>query len=109
MANKRGKRVFIRDQGGVVRFYGDFRDYGDVGGKVEALIPANAKRATTDEKLAQLITAARIADLGRYRGTFFVPAHIRGTDEHRRVEKTYVRAETRLHEIERVAGNPGNG
>ncbi len=32
-------RIYWRDQGGVRRAYADFREYADVGGKREALVP----------------------------------------------------------------------
>ncbi len=55
--------MYTRNQGGVRRYYGDFRDFADVGGSREALIPKGAERATTDEKLAQALAAERIGDL----------------------------------------------
>ena len=39
MPRKRITRVFWRAQGGARRAYGDFRDFADVGGGKEALIP----------------------------------------------------------------------
>jgi integrase len=63
MPKKRGNRLYTREQGGERRYYGDFRDYRDVGGGREALIPRGAERATTDEKLAQALVTARLADL----------------------------------------------
>lgn len=63
MPKARKTRLYTREQGGVVRYYGDFRDFGDVGGKREALIPQGADRATSDEKLAQGLLAARLAEL----------------------------------------------
>jgi hypothetical protein len=44
---KRTSRVYWRDQGGARRAYGDFRDYRDVGGKLEPLVAQGEKRATT--------------------------------------------------------------
>jgi integrase len=68
MPKPRMSRVYVRMQGGVPRYYGDFRDFADVGGSREALIPMGAERATTDEKLAQAIVAERLAELeGRRR------------------------------------------
>lgn len=60
---KQARRLYTRNQGGVARFYADLRDYGDVGGRREALTPKGAKTATTDEALAQALLADRIADL----------------------------------------------
>ena len=63
MPRRRRSYIVQRNQGGVVRYYGDFRPWADVGGKVEALKPKDAPSATTDEKLAQILAAARIAEL----------------------------------------------
>ena len=59
MPKKRKSRIYTREQGGAVRFYGDFRDFGDVGGRREALVPRGADLATTDEKLAVALVAER--------------------------------------------------
>lgn len=68
MPRRRRSRVYSRNQGGAVRYYGDFRDFSDVGGGREALIPSGAEQATTDERLAQLLAARRLTDLeGRRR------------------------------------------
>ena len=45
---KRSGRVKWRQQGGVSRGYGEFRDYADVGGGREALIAPGERLATTD-------------------------------------------------------------
>ena len=47
------------------RFYGDFRDYQDVGGKLEALIPEGARprRATTDHTEAMRCVTRRVDEL----------------------------------------------
>jgi integrase len=63
MAKRTKGRIYARTQGGAVRYYGDFRDFADVGGKREALIPRGAERATSDEKLALALVADRLADL----------------------------------------------
>ena len=60
---KSGKRVFWRTRGGVRRAYGDFRDYVDVGGRQEALVPAGQKRATNDPDVAHALVAARLKEL----------------------------------------------
>jgi integrase len=71
----------VRDQGGETRYYGDFREFKDVGGKREALKPLGAKRATTDRKLAMELITARIAELEgmrrrRQRGEPLRDAHL---------------------------------
>lgn len=55
-------------QGGQRRAYGDFRDYSDVGGRQEALIPPSEARATTDSDVASELVARRVRVLeGRRR------------------------------------------
>jgi len=49
-----------RNQGGETRFYGDFRD---IGGGQHALVPDGAKRATTDELVAQRLLAEKTLEL----------------------------------------------
>ena len=64
MAKKsRRKRLYWRDQGGTTRAYGDFRDFADVGGKREALIPPGAVRATSDPDIAHRLLADRLSEL----------------------------------------------
>ncbi|MCH7564324.1 MAG: hypothetical protein IH968_10930 [Gemmatimonadetes bacterium] len=63
MPKKRTTRVFWRDRGSQRRAYGDFRDYSDVGGGREALIPSGAKSATTDADLATELAAQRVRKL----------------------------------------------
>jgi integrase len=60
-------RIYWRDQGGVRRAYGDFRDYADVGGRQEALIPEGEKRATTDPDVAAMLLARRLRELEELR------------------------------------------
>lgn len=67
MGRRRKTRLYVRHQGGARRFYGDFRDYPDVGGGREALVPAGASFATDDERLAQAIIAQRLAELDGFR------------------------------------------
>lgn len=56
-------RVFWRNQGGEPRAYGNFRDYSDVGGKrKEALIPEDAKQATTDPVIAAALADAKVKE-----------------------------------------------
>lgn len=59
MPRRRRSRVYrMRD-----RCYGDFRDYADVGGKREALIPKGATLATTDADVAEALAVARVKEL----------------------------------------------
>lgn len=61
MARRKTKaRLYWRERGGSRRAYGDFRDYEDVGGKREPLIPVGEKMATTDQDVAQLLIAERV-------------------------------------------------
>lgn len=64
MARKRaGTRIYWRERGNSRRAYGDFRDYRDVGGGQEALIPSGSSAATTDPDVAALLVAQRVKDL----------------------------------------------
>lgn len=56
-------RVYWRYQGTNGRAYGDFRDFSDVGGGREALIPRGALLATTDPVIAQTLASDRLAEL----------------------------------------------
>ena len=47
------------------RYYADFRDFRDVGGKREALKVTGQQRATTDARLAETLAATRLKDLQR--------------------------------------------
>src|SRR5712691_2025349 len=60
---KKEGRLIWRRQGEAVRFYGDFRNYRDVGGGQEALIAPGEKRATTERDVAQKLLAARVEEL----------------------------------------------
>lgn len=77
MPKRRKGRVYWREQGGARRAWGDFRDYADVGGRREPLVPAGERFATTDEATAQVLVARRLAQLeGARRGravTGFAP------------------------------------
>jgi len=70
MARKRrGSRIYWRERGGECRAYGDFRDFSDVGGKLEALKVKGSKVATTDSDIAAQLVADRVKELeGRRRG-----------------------------------------
>ncbi len=68
MARRKGDRLKWRGRGkGPRRAYGDFRDYADVGGEREALIPAGETLATTDEVIARKLLAERLVELERRR------------------------------------------
>ncbi len=59
------------------RYYGDFRDYADVGGGREALKPVGATRGTTDSDEAVSLVAARLAELKELRRQGFTPGDTR--------------------------------
>lgn len=61
--SKKSGRVYARNQGGRTRFYGDFRDFADVGGGQEALTPRGARTATTDRDVARQLAADRVKEL----------------------------------------------
>lgn len=70
MAGKKPKdpaRIFTRNQGGVARYYADFRNFLDVGGGREALVPPRQRRATDDADVAAQLYAARLKELKRKR------------------------------------------
>lgn len=56
-------RIYWRDQGNAKRAYADFRDYADVGGRQEALIPPGERRATSDPDIAAVLVVARLEEL----------------------------------------------
>lgn len=60
---RKNGRIYERKRGGVTRYYGDFRDYADVGGKQEALIPDGARSATSDPDEADELAAERLLEL----------------------------------------------
>lgn len=63
MPRKRTSRLYRRG----ARWYADFRDYADVGGRQEALIPPAEKRATTDSTVAEIILARRLEEFEEQR------------------------------------------
>lgn len=63
MPRRRKSRIYTRNQGGVTRYYADFRDFADVGGGKEALIPPGERLATTDPDIAAALVAARLEEL----------------------------------------------
>ena len=67
MTKKQPKRLYTRNRGGVDRYYADFRDYADVGGRQEALIAPGEKRATTDPDVAAKLLGERLGELERLR------------------------------------------
>ena len=58
-------RIYTRERGGTVRYYGDFRDFKALGGKQEALCPPGSSRATTDLTVARRLVGARLKELQR--------------------------------------------
>lgn len=67
MPRKRKGRVYWRNQGGVRRAYADFRDFADVGGGQEALVPEGEHFATTSEEIAEQLSAQRLIELQKLR------------------------------------------
>jgi integrase len=66
---KQRDRVYCRERGGERRYYADFRDFADVGGGREALLPPGGKVATTDLESARLLADRRLVELdGKRRG-----------------------------------------
>ena len=60
-------RIYTREQGGALRYYGDFRAFSDIGGTQEALVAPGEKMATTDPLVAERLAGDRLADLIRQR------------------------------------------
>jgi integrase len=60
---KRKSRIYWRDQGGARRAWFDGRDYSDVGGKLEPLVPAGERFATIDPDVATQLAAERLQEL----------------------------------------------
>lgn len=56
-------RLLPRSRGGPIRYYADFRDYADVGGKVEKLAPPGQFHATTDFADAKAYAESWLAEL----------------------------------------------
>ncbi len=65
--------------GGERRAYGDFRDYTDVGGKLEALVAPGEKLATRDADTAQAIASARLRQLDGVRRGRMLHGVVRST------------------------------
>jgi integrase len=76
---KRKSRIYWRAS----RAWGDFRDYADAGGRLEALTPAGERLATRDPDIAQALASARLRELdalrrgralhGKAKGTALAP------------------------------------
>jgi integrase len=62
MSPRRG-RIYWRETGNARRAYADFRDYADVGGGREALVPTGQKLATDDSTIAEVLVGRRLEDL----------------------------------------------
>jgi len=56
-------RIKIRFQGGIARYYGEFRDYAPEGGGREALRMEGHVHATTDPDIANILCAQRLVEL----------------------------------------------
>lgn len=56
-------RIYWRERGRELRAYGDFRDFADVGGGQEALIPDGTRSATTDPDIAAELASRRVKEL----------------------------------------------
>ena len=63
MPGKRGARLYKKRR----RWYADFRDFGDVGGRQEALTRKDEHYATKSRKVAVRLAKARLAELQRLR------------------------------------------
>ncbi len=63
MPRKRTSRIYARTRGDTTRFYGDFRDYSDVGGRLEALVAPGEHSATTDKDIAGELATQRVREL----------------------------------------------
>jgi len=60
---KQPQRIYTRHQGGIARFWGDFRNYAAEGGKREPLVPEGQSRATDDAAVAAKLYGDRLAAL----------------------------------------------
>ena len=63
MPKRRRTRLYWRERGGEPRAWGDFRDFTDVGGGREALIPPGESHATTDPLIAEKLIGDRLSEL----------------------------------------------
>jgi integrase len=60
---KAGDRLWARQRGGAVRYYGEFRDFRAEGGRQERLVVPGEKMATADRRLAEQLMRKRLHDL----------------------------------------------
>jgi len=67
MPRKRESRTYWRERGGERRAWADFRDFADVGGRREALVPPDGTMATTDPDVAAELLARRLRELEELR------------------------------------------
>ena len=74
MSKSRTTRIYWRKRLYGVGAYGDFRDYADVGGSQEALVPAGQTRPTADADTATRLVAARLIELETARERLAQPA-----------------------------------
>lgn len=63
MPPRRTSRIYTRTRGGAPRFYGDFRDFSDVGGSREPLVPEGSTVATADPDVAAKLATERVQQL----------------------------------------------
>lgn len=56
MPRKRRSRAYLRGR----RYWGDFRDYISVGGKLESLVPPGERQATMDLDVANKLAGERL-------------------------------------------------
>ncbi|MGH7475101.1 MAG: tyrosine-type recombinase/integrase [Longimicrobiales bacterium] len=73
---KRESRIYTRRRGGQLRYYADFRDFADVGGRQEALRAPHDRVATTDPDIASELASRRLRELEHKRRK----KHILGID-----------------------------
>jgi integrase len=78
------------------RWYADFRDFADVGGGQEALIPDGSRCATKDDELAEVLMARRLMELHERRagGTYGAPTLADYRKHHLEVKAGYRREST---------------
>jgi integrase len=110
MSRSRKTRIYWRERGGERRAYADFRDFADVGGRREALIPPGGSRATDDPVVAEALVGERLKTLqnrrrnkglgltARESGSLgeFAQYHLEEKAEEGRVEETWI-ARAELH------------
>jgi len=89
MPRRRTSRVYVRNRGGVPRYYGDFRD---LGGGQEALKAPGDRGATSDPDVAQELATRRVKELRQRRTRRVIdgvegPAYLSNYAAHHLVEK----------------------